>query len=99
VPVLTGALNQAKLRQYADVELYVTTFTRIFFATLRRMDAGCVGGRPSRARIRCHSHPTRVGIRGSETINTVKPKADICHRRYSDSEDKSSRSRILPGEI
>jgi hypothetical protein len=62
------------------------------------MDISGVGGRPSRARVRSHSHSTRDGICG-KTIIKMNPKADISHRRYSDSEDKSSRPRTLPGKL
>lgn len=61
------------------------------------MDISGVGGRPSRARVRSHSHSTRDGI-CCKTIIKMNPKADS-HRRYSDSEDKSSRQRILPGKL
>jgi hypothetical protein len=62
------------------------------------MDISCVGGRPSRARVRSHSHSTRDGDCGDKTIK-MNPKADISHRRYSDSEEKFSRPRTLPGKL
>ncbi|XP_023711287.1 microtubule-associated serine/threonine-protein kinase 3 isoform X7 [Cryptotermes secundus] len=61
------------------------------------MNISCVGGRPSRARVRTHSHSTRDGVCGDKMVIKMNPKADISHRRYSDSEDKSSRPRTLPG--
>lgn len=63
------------------------------------MDISCVGGRPSRARVRSHSHSTRDGVCGEKMVIKMNPKADISHRRYSDSEDKSSRPRTLPGKL
>jgi hypothetical protein len=62
------------------------------------MDLSCVGGRPSRARVRSQSHSTRDGVCGDKMIK-MNPKGDISHRRYSDSEDKCSRLRILPGKL
>lgn len=60
-----------------------------------RIDIGCVGGRPSRARVRSHS--TREGV-DDNTVITMNPNGDSC-RRYSDSEEKSFRPRILPGKL
>jgi hypothetical protein len=63
------------------------------------MDISCVGGRPSRARVRAHSHSTRDGVCGNNMVIKMNPKTDISYRRYSDSEDKSTRPRTLPGKL
>ncbi|XP_069693816.1 microtubule-associated serine/threonine-protein kinase 3 isoform X2 [Periplaneta americana] len=57
------------------------------------MDISCIASRPSRARVRTHIQTTRDG---DKTVISIKPSGDISRRRYSDSEDKSSRPR-LPG--
>jgi hypothetical protein len=62
-----------------------------------RMDVGCVGGRPSRARVRSNSHSSREGVR-DKTVITMNPNGDS-RRRYSDSEEKTSRPRILSGKL
>jgi len=64
-----------------------------------RTDFGCVGSRPSRARVRSHSHSARDGLGDDKTVITMNLSADISRRRYSDSEDKSSRPRILQGTL
>jgi hypothetical protein len=60
-----------------------------------RTDVGCVGGRPSRARMRSLS--TRE-VAGDKTVITMNLSSDS-RRRYSDSEEKSTRPRILPGKL
>ncbi|KDR09695.1 hypothetical protein L798_15625 [Zootermopsis nevadensis] len=60
---------------------------------MSRMDFDCVGGRPSRARVR--SYFTREGD-GDKTVITMNPNNDS-RRRYSDSEEKSTRQHIPPG--
>lgn len=62
---------------------------------MSRMDFDCVGGRPSRARVR--SYFTREGD-GDKTVITMNPNNDS-RRRYSDSEEKSTRRHILPGKL
>ncbi|PSN47851.1 hypothetical protein C0J52_01245 [Blattella germanica] len=59
------------------------------------MDCGSIGNRPSRARVRSHSHITRPCVADDKTV--IKMKTDVTHRRYSDSEEKSTRPRILSG--
>lgn len=62
---------------------------------MSRMDFDCVGGRPSRARVR--SYFTREGD-GDKTVITMNPNNDS-RRRYSDSEEKSTRQHIPPGKL